>query len=424
MTFVEFFDSDPIRNVSSALLYTPERVLLVGKYKNILERVVGRYQRVFDERGQQVIFEVKATDKHTVQGFVDLMTEIVETYDDLVFDVDGGDQLMMVAFGIVYERYRDKHIRLHQLNPQLLRERDCDEDGEQFQATSPKLSVEDVIRLHGGDIVYSDVHGEDTYVWDMTPDFCNDIDMMWSRCSCDTKRWNIQIGVFEAAKEIGHTSEDGLTVSASLMSVELWIDQKGWKFIIDSELIRYLEQHELITDFKMDAYTMTITFKDLQVKRCLTKSGLIFELRVFSFVRSLKEADGHAMYDDAVNGVVIDWDGVFHDEQTEHIFDTENEIDIVLTRGITPIFISCKSGRVEVDELYKLHTVARRFGGSGVKMVLAAATVENDYLRQRMRDMGIYLIEDVHEMDDTRMAKKFGKLWTKTVSDGIQKKNG
>ena len=428
MTFVEFFDNDPIKNVSSAMLYSPERVILVGKNNNLGEKYKKRYERVFDVRKENGIcdktveFQFRCTSQQTLQGYVQLLTDIVETYDDCVFDVDGGDQLMMVAFGVVYERYRDKNIRLHRFNPLLHKECDCDEDGVFLEGTPTKLTVEEVVRLHGGGVVYSDVHGEHTYRWDMNPDFRNDIELMWSFCRNDTRRWNVQIGVFQAAKTIGRTSADGLTVTADLMSVEMWLDEKGWKYKIDSDMIRYLEQHELIADFKLTAHSVSLTFKNLQVKRCLTKSGTAFEMFVYSTIRSLTDQNGAPMYDDVVNGVFIDWDGVLHDDSTDNVCDTENEIDVMMTHGFIPIFLSCKSGKIEKEELYKLHTVARRFGGAGAKMVLATTNVENEYLRQRMRDMGIHLIEKVHLMDSAKAAKAFRKLWAKNVTDGAPKK--
>ncbi len=60
------------------------------------------------------------------------------------------------------------------------------------------------------------------------------------------------------------------------------------------------------------------------------------------------------VYDDALNGVVIDWDGEFHDEEVEDLYDTENEIDVLLMHDIVPVFVSCKNGIVTSEELYKL----------------------------------------------------------------------
>ena len=48
------------------------------------------------------------------------------------------------------------------------------------------------------------------------------------------------------------------------------------------------------------------------------------------------------MVGDYAVGVIVDWDGV-DDSGAE----TSNEIDIMLVKGFTPVFISCKNGHVD-----------------------------------------------------------------------------
>ena len=74
---------------------------------------------------------------------------------------------------------------------------------------------------------------------------------------------------------------------------------------------------------------------------------------------------------------------------------------MVAVRGVTPLFISCKNGDVDEEEVYKLHTVAERFGGPGAKMLLVATDYDEKQHRhpvQRMRDMGISLISNPEKL--------------------------
>lgn len=128
------------------------------------------------------------------------------------------------------------------------------------------------------------------------------------------------------------------------------------------------------------------------------------------------DSKGNPVYNDVVNGVVIDWDGEFHDESLKQEYDTENEIDILLMHNIVPVFISCKNGIVTADELYKLNTVAERFGGKYSKKVLVATSVSSlgeagKYLRQRAKDMNIKIVEDVQTLDDCKLERKLKDLW-------------
>lgn len=51
-----------------------------------------------------------------MQTIIDALSMFVEQYDDCVFDLTGGEDLYLVASGIVSERYRDKNIQMHRFN--------------------------------------------------------------------------------------------------------------------------------------------------------------------------------------------------------------------------------------------------------------------------------------------------------------------
>ena len=107
-------------------------------------------------------------------------------------------------------------------------------------------------------------------------------------------------------------------------------------------------------------------------------------------------------YTDAGAGVVMEWNGS----------ETRNEIDVMLMQGVLPYFVSCKNGDIKTDELYKLHTVAGRFGSKYARRILVSTTYfdpedrsyDGDtavrYLRERASEMHITLVERVHRMSD------------------------
>ena len=101
--------------------------------------------------------------------------------------------------------------------------------------------------------------------------------------------------------------------------------------------------------------------------------------------------------------VSIDWDGVISSKD-KHKPETRNEIDVVLMHGMTPLFISCKNGNIG-EELYKLHTVAERFGGPyGKKMLIATdlgqkSPASTRAFIQRARDMNILLVTDAAQLE-------------------------
>ena len=176
-----------------------------------------------------------------------------------------------------------------------------------------------------------------------------------------------------------------------------------------------LLQSGLLTAFSADERTLTVTFKNHQVKRCLVKAGQVLEMKIFVTAKELKDETGKPVYNDVLNGVSIDWDSEFHNEETDGIYDTENEIDVMLMHNMVPVFVSCKNGTVKAEELYKLATVANRFGGKHAKKVIIVNRLDenNDtdqYIIQRAKDMNIRIISRIQEQNDQWLQNKLRNL--------------
>lgn len=415
MTYIEFFDKTSVENISTCLLNAPERVIYLGNNGKQMQRYIKNYEKVFSARGQNVQFLYKTVSKCSLDAAVSLLTEIVTTYDDCVFDLTGGEELLTVALGVVYARFPEKNIQLHKFNIQNNAICDCDKDGATVYHEIPTLSIDENVQIYGGEIVYGAVDEDNTYRWSLDEEFLRDIEQMWSICRGNVRYWNMQMGIFEAVEKVGRLEDDGLTTVATRGALEHYLTQHRVKYKKAKGIISALLKNGLLNWFEDNEDTVTVSYKNLQVKRCLTKAGQALEMKIFTTVRDLRDKEGNLIYDEAMNGVVIDWDGEFHDEKTEFIYDTENEIDVMLMHNIVPVFISCKNGVVLTEELYKLSTVAERFGGKYAKKVLIVTALgDNDaamYFRQRAVDMNIRLIENVQNFTQPELEKKLRNLW-------------
>lgn len=421
MTYIEFFDKIASENICAALTWAPDRVIYIGDDKKAMDKHIKNYKKVFAARGKDIDFISKTASKSKLEHVVKVLSEIVETYDDCVFDITGGEEIMLLAMGMVYTKYPDRNIQIHKFNLRNNQIYSCDKDGiTLFEGVpTPKLSIEENIQIYGGEVAYGTIDEDNTYKWDMNPDFLKDIDRMWDVCRKDVRYWNMMIGILNAAEEVGGQGNTKLTTVVSRAALEDYLIRHKSKYKPAQGIISSLLKHRLLTAFSDDGTTVTVSYKNPQVKKCLTKAGQALEMKIFAAVSGLRKGD-EPMYSDALNGVVIDWDGEFHDESVEDTYDTENEIDIILMHDIVPIFISCKNGVVDSDELYKLDTVAERFGGKYAKKYLVATSVSDlgeagKYLRQRAKDMGIMLIEGVQYIDDAELEKELRNLWEKTV---------
>lgn len=418
MTYIEFFDKIASENISACLTYTPDRVIYLGDNAKVMKKHIANYQRVFSDRGHNIEFIFKTISKSNLDNAVQMLTEIVETYDDCVFDITGGEEILTLALGMVYANHPDKNIQIHKFNLRNNVIYDCDKDGTTISGETPTLSVEENVRIYGGDVVYGNITEEKTYKWDLNEEFCKDVDTIWSVCKGNVRYWNTIIGIFEAIENVGCINyENPLTTIARKDALEIYLTHHKLKYKMSKNIIKFLIKNNLLTCFDdSDEETITVAYKNEQVKKCLTKAGQALEMKIYITAKNILDSDGLPVYDDAINGVVIDWDGEFHDETVEDVYDTENEIDILLMHDIVPVFISCKNGIVTSDELYKLNTVAERFGGQYSKKVLIATSISNmgesgEYLRQRATDMNIRIMDDVQDISDAELSRKLKSLW-------------
>lgn len=415
MTYIEFYDKNAIENLCACLSLLPDEVILVGNDEVALQRHIKNYQKIFDGRKQSVKFSYKTISNWKVRKVMHVLEEIVEKNDDCVFGITGGDELVVFALGILCERYAntDKSIQVHKISIQNNKVYDCDMDGETIDYHTPVLSVEENIQIYGGEIVYEDSYGEKTNRWDMTPEFEQDIETIWSICKQNPENWNRQVNVYDAILNVGVLSGDGRTVKANAADVRDYCKDRHWRYVMNTDVKEQLVEAKLVEPFDTEGEYISITFKSSQVRKCFSQAGLALEMKTYKTARNLVDDNKMPLYNDAMNGVEIDWDGII--PEADGVYDTTNEIDVMLMHHMVPIFVSCKNGRFTADEFYKLTTVAERFGGKYAKRVLVSSCLKDSpsdrLLKQRAKDMGIEIISGEDLMDDELLAKRLGEVW-------------
>lgn len=414
MTAIEFFDRTPLDNIISSITTVPDKIIFIGDDKE-MKKFHSVHKAFLEKRNINTVLEYHPIKKNNLSDIVDKLTQIVLNEEECIFDITGGEDLVLVAMGIVYEKFSDKHIQMQRFNIRNGVVSDCDNDGNVNNTIKPKLSVEELVLINGGEVRYSDESEvlQRTSNWDLSDDFIRDVKNMWGICKNDPGYWNTRVNVMGQISNLS-TSDDPLVMKVNVSHLKEHTSNVSVKYAPLSGLLSQLSKLGLVKDYKETAETLSYRYKNIQVKRCLEKAGTILEMIVLVLASELKSKDGSSFYTDYKNGVYIDWDGVFHNEKDVEK-DTENEIDVILMRGAMPLFISCKNGHAGDDELYKLNSVAQRFGGPFVKKVLIATYLgksakSSQYFKQRAKDMNINLIDSVHMLSDEKFAKAIKHL--------------
>lgn len=412
MTYIEFFDRISVVNICACLTNIPERVVLVGGETKAMLRYADYYRRVFRGRGHEVEFICKSVRKNSLSSVVDTLLEVIGTYGDCAVDLTGGDDLALVAMGIVYERCAQMDIQLHRFNIRNNTIYDCDEDGLTIRHDPLLLTVEENIRIYGGDVVYDEDIPGATHRWQMDEEFDTDIQRMWEICRGNPRLWNTQVNILAAAETFREENEDPLATDAQVGVLMTHMEQTGARFVALKGFLKSLYLDGLLDFYYCDDSMLSVIYKNEQVKRCLTKAGLVLEMKVYSALRSIREPDGSPMYD-VLQGVWLDWDGQFSNVKGGN---TANEVDVIAMKGVVPIFISCKNGILNSDELYKLNSVAERFGAEHAKKVLITTALDDSQpyaaaFRQRAEDMKIRIVDDLQQLSEREIDKMMRNLW-------------
>lgn len=404
MTIIEFFDRESaIENIAGSLLYLPDKVVFVGSNSKRMKKSIEDYKSVLNGRGINVDFLFKTVGKNNLTPITDAIESIINENGECGIDISGGDELFLVAVGTMLEKYKDK-IKIHRLNISNNSMTDCDSEGRLCRSLPVFLSVEENIRIYGGRVIYDNEKPNSTFVWNYDEDFVSDIYAMWDICKRNVGAWNAQTNAVAKFCNLS-TDKSGLKVSAK-------IDVDKNRAFISENILNSLEKCGIIKNLRIGE-RLSFEFKNSQIKKCLTKAGQLLEHIIAVTASEAKDDNGNLIYNSIGSGVYIDWDGVVHQDSRA---DVENEIDVIFMKGMIPVFVSCKNGSVDTDELYKLSVVAERFGGKYVRKVLVATQLNDmgyraEYIRARARDMNIKLVENIDSMDIKELSDTVSKFW-------------
>lgn len=352
MTIVEFFDNEILDNAMGALLLRPERLVLLYADEKC-DSFVAALDKILKSRNIKTEIIAEKVDISAVDSANKALEAVVNRFDDCDFDIAGGNDIMLVAIGSIAKKYS---LPLHSVNVREGTVRGVN-DQREYKVHKVCLSVAELIALHQGRCS-NETREKEACSWRRNPHSEKDIEAIWDMCKRDPFEWNTAIG-----KNRGDREGKGRAIWAQL--------EKGGL---------------------VHSFNGTVKYKNDLVEYLLSRQGTALEM--YTFICA-KEAE---YFDDGQSGALLDWKGKR---------EVENEIDVLLTKGAVGYFISCKNGMVDSGELYKLNTVAKRFGGSYSKKILVLSAFEPDRsFMQRAEELGIKVIKNARYLKKKDLAKR------------------
>ena len=385
-TLVELFSNEPILNLLATRIFKPQKLILVCDEKinkqniNTINIVLNNWNLSFINT--QAIY----TNSADYNDIFNTLEKICQTEDDIVFDLAGGSELMLFACGVLTKKYNSKSYYINTHDLAFHNVNNCEYLNEKY--ILPRFRVKDILASAGAKITGYYKYRPSKRDTEIGDDILASWDILWKHPNA----WTNQISWFQQA--LRQSPAEKVTYSAQK---HLKIDHANMT------ILNKLKDIGVLTELYEHNGTIHLTFKNAELKHCFTVQGIWLELYGFLNAYRLN------WFNDVKTSVKIGWTNDY-----ERNDETKNEIDILLVKGITPIFVSCKMGMPSALALSEIKTLSTRFGGVLAKtVVLTAKDVCSGSMAiyNRAKELNIYII-DKKDIDNNNVAKRLMEIAT------------
>ena len=382
-TLIELYDERAIENVLAADVFRPQRIIFLCPSEVAQSRQ--RQEQIgdfFRHRGwdPELIF-VEAS-LYKADRILRQLLSISEKYPDCALDVTGGSDAELFAAGMFAAKanvsaftYSRKKNRFYNIS------------GAEFADDLPcdiLYSVEDFFLMAGGTLLPGRVDNGtlQAYLKDIDPFF--DCFLQYRRDWTDIITYMQRIS----------PAEYGQVPPMSVQGKYMVKGERGGRIAAKEEALRAFEHIGFLHDLNIvSGESVSFRFRDTNTRSWLRDVGSVLELYVY---KACLDAN---IFNDIISSAVVRWDEVLGHASVI------NEIDVVATRGVVPLFISCKVSDIKTEALNELAILRDRFGGKGAKAAIVSTGRCNAASRHRAAQLGIAVI-DRDELENSQLAHR------------------
>ena len=375
-TLVEIFDAKQYENILSPIILDKiSKVIYVGTKEVMTPQKIENLKNFYRLRRSNLPLEFLYVERDNATSVINRLTQLVKNNTDCIFDVTGGEDVILAVVGIISQQFNIPIIRIDAKDASVVQ---IHANSAPLTTLKPKISLADAITLQGGKILRSET------IYDFTKVDIYALFEMFSVNALDCEAYSAFCNlVAECISQNGKK----ITINKSDFAIKLKRTAKDINVIFKELCKRKLIEKESDTP-QRTVYRICYGL----VARLILKAGNVLEYYTAYAASSISES----VYD-VKTGVSIEWNdsGAFSD--------TQNEIDVMAISNLHPLFISCKNGEVKKDALYELDAVSRALGGAYSKKVLVCTYISKnasarEHFIRRAHDMNISLVYDVHKL--------------------------
>ena len=386
-TLIELYDERPLENVLGVDMFHPKRVVYIcpGSVASDLN-LQNKLRLYFRHRSLHVELIFYRAGMFDAEEMLKVFRKVLSLYPDSVLDITGGTDAVLFAAGllsaesaipvITYSRKENKFYNIR--NAPFCDDLPCD----------VCYTVEDCFLMAGGSMRPGRVDNS------ILSDYLDDIEPFFRVYLKHRRPWTKIVTFIQRLSPADSEGRFSLSVSGGYTvkgerAAQISAPEDALR---DLEAIGFLSELEIVPE-----ESVSFRFRDAQIRTWLRDVGSVLELYIY------KACLDTGLFQDVITSAVVDWDGSGRQNAVT------NELDVMCTRGITPVFISCKTCDVKTEALNELAILRDRFGGQIARAAIVTAEPGGVPMRNRAAELNIQVI-DQSDLAAGRIGKRLQQL--------------
>lgn len=377
-TLIELYDERPLENVLGAEIFRPRRVVYICPESAAQDQQLQKKLRLyFAHRGQKIELIFFKADVYDALAVLDLLRRILDRYEGCAIDITGGTDDVLFAAGLlsaetdipVFTYSRRKNCFFNIKNASFASGLPC----------TLRYAVDDFFLMAGGSTREGRVDNT------VLSRYLDIIDPFFAVYLENRRDWD---RIVTYIQRLSPAAADG-AVRLDAGGPYTVKGERGSRIPAPEGALRSLASIGLIRELTIGEEQVSFRFRDAQVRAWLRDVGSVLELYVY------KACLDTGVFDDVRTSVIIDWEG----EKKENA--VSNELDVMCSQGVVPLFISCKTCDVKTEALNELAVLRDRFGGQMARAAIVTAERGRAPMRNRASELNIQVID----LDDLRAGR-------------------
>ena len=370
-TLIELYDERAIENVLAADMFRPQRIVYLCPTEIAQSRE--RQEQIgdfFRHRGWNPELIFLEASLYKVDRILRQLLAISEKYPDCAMDVTGGSDAELFAAGLFAAQ-----ARVCVFTYSRTKNRFYNISGAEFAENLPcdiSYSVEEFFLMAGGTLLPGRVDNG------ILKEYLDDIDPFFDCFLQYRHDWNNVITYMQRVSP----SEYGQVPPMQVQGNYTVKGERGGRISAKEDALQAFQRIGFLRDLDIvSGEKVSFRFRDVNTRAWLRDVGSVLELYVY------KACLDTGIFNDIISSAVVRWNEVLGHASVI------NEIDVMASRGVVPLFISCKVSDIKTEALNEVAILRDRFGGKGAKAAIVSTGRCNAAARHRAAQLGIAVID-------------------------------